>query len=521
MLRRVVVENGILEGLPAADPRITVFKGIPFAAPPVGELRWRPPQPCKDWRGVYKAYTFAPISIQATPGLDPNNIYTKEWHVDPNVPMSEDCLYLNVWTPAKHPDEKLPVMVWIFGGGLQVGYTSEMEFDGERIARRGIVFVSVNYRLNVFGFFAHPQISAENPNGPKANFGLLDQLAGIAWVKRNIATFGGNPDNITIFGQSAGGGSVTAHITSPVSKGMFQKAIIQSGGGFAPRFNQGYPSLEEAEKIGEEFFEYLGVSSLDEARKLDAKELFEKSISFKPKKLDAKELSEKSVSFELKWGFVKEEYYIVDDPVKLILKGQWHKIPLIIGHTGDEFMEMPNAKTLEEFKDYAYRRYQEDAEEYLELCKVEGNNIEDMCKKGTVNMFEIGNLMWCEHNAETKDTTIYCYCFDPEIPGDNAGAFHSSELWFVFETLAKCWRPFTGKHYDLARQMCNYWTNFAKKGNPNGLDVDGTFMPEWRPYTKEESFIMLFGDKVGKDLNRPTELMKLMVRHYFKQLKTN
>lgn len=184
-------------------------------------------------------------------------------------------------------------------------------------------------------------------------------------------------------------------------------------------------------------------------------------------------------------------------------------------------MEMPNAKTLEEFKDYAYRRYQEDAEEYLELCKVEGNNIEDMCKKGTVNMFEIGNLMWCEHNAETKDTTIYCYCFDPEIPGDNAGAFHSSELWFVFETLAKCWRPFTGKHYDLARQMCNYWTNFAKKGNPNGLDVEGTLMPEWRPYTKEESFIMLFGDKVGKDLNRPTELMKLMVRHYFKQLKTN
>ncbi|MGI6189173.1 MAG: carboxylesterase family protein, partial [Caldicoprobacteraceae bacterium] len=141
MLRRVVVENGVLEGLPAADPRITVFKGVPFAAPPVGDLRWRPPQPCPDWEGVYKAYTFAPISMQATPGLDPDNLYTKEWHVDPNVPMSEDCLYLNVWTPAKHPDEKLPVMVWIFGGGLQVGYTSEMEFDGERIARRGVILV--------------------------------------------------------------------------------------------------------------------------------------------------------------------------------------------------------------------------------------------------------------------------------------------------------------------------------------------------------------------------------------------
>lgn len=503
MLRRVVVENGILEGLPAADPRITVFKGVPFAAPPVGELRWRPPQPCKDWEGVYKAYTFAPISIQATPGLNPDNIYTKEWHVDPNVPMSEDCLYLNIWTPAKRPDEKLPVMVWIFGGGLQVGYTSEMEFDGERIARRGIVFVSVNYRLNVFGFFAHPQISAENPNGPKANFGLLDQLAGIAWVKRNIAAFGGDPDNITVFGQSAGGGSVTAHITSPVSKGMFQKAIIQSGGGFAPpRFNQGYPSLEEAEKMGEEFFKYLGVDSLDEARKIDAMELFEKATSF-----------------EGRWGFVRDGYYIVDNPVKLIMEGKWHKIPLIMGHTGNEFVEKPNAKTVEEFKDYAYKKYQEDAEEYLRLCKVENDDVEEMCNKGAVNMFEIGNLMWCEYNAEKKDTTIYCYRFDPEIPGDDAGSFHSSELWFTFETLAKCWRPFVGKHYDLARQMCNYWTNFAKKGDPNGLDADGTPMPEWRPYTKEEPFIMLFGDKPGKDPDRPTELMKLMVKHYFKRLR--
>jgi len=504
LLRRVVVENGVLEGLPGADPRITVFKGCPFAAPPVGELRWRPPQPCKDWEGVYKAYTFAPISMQATPGLNPDNLYSKEWHVDPEIPMSEDCLYLNVWTPAKRPDEKLPVMVWIFGGGLQVGYTAEMEFDGERIARRGVILVSINYRLNVFGFFAHPQISAENPEGPKANFGLMDQVAGINWVRRNIAAFGGDPDNITIFGQSAGGGCVTAHVTSPVSKGLFQKAIIQSGGGFAPRFNQNYPTLEEAEKKGEEFFKHLGVSSLEEARKIDARELFKKASSFG--------------TGWAKWGFVRDGYYIVDDPVKAILKGQWHKIPLIMGHTGNEFMEIPDAKTVVEFKEYAYNRYQEDAEEYLALCRSEDGNIEEMRRKGSVNMFEIGNYMWCEHNAKTKDATVYCYCFDPEIPGDNEGSFHSSELWFTFETLAKCWRPFVGKHYDLARHMCNYWTNFARNGDPNGLDADGTPMYEWRPYSKDESFIMLFGDKAEKDQNRPTELMKLMIRHYSKRV---
>ena len=153
MLRKVRVENGDLRGIPAADPRITVFKGVPFAAPPIGDLRWRAPQPCENWSGETLANNFAPISMQETPGVNPDNIYTKEWHVDQNMPMNEDCLYLNIWTPAKTEDEKLPVMVWFFGGGLQSGYTSEMEFDGERFARRGVILVSVNYRVNIFGFF--------------------------------------------------------------------------------------------------------------------------------------------------------------------------------------------------------------------------------------------------------------------------------------------------------------------------------------------------------------------------------
>ena len=212
MLREATVKNGKLKGLPSADPRVTVYKGIPFAEPPVGDLRWREPQPCKDWEGVKEAYEFAPISVQDQPAVG-TDIYCREWHVDPDIKMNEDCLYLNVWTPAKSLDEKLPVLVWFFGGGFQWGYTAEMEFDGERLARRGIIVVSVNYRLASLGFLSHPEITASNPSYP-SNFGLLDQQAGLKWVYENIAAFGGDPENITIAGQSAGGGSVLNQMTN-------------------------------------------------------------------------------------------------------------------------------------------------------------------------------------------------------------------------------------------------------------------------------------------------------------------
>ena len=217
MIKKATVEGGVVVGAPAADPRIFSFKGIPFAAPPVGDLRWRAPRPAENWEGVRNCFEFGPIAMQETPGLDPNAFYSKEWHVDPEIPMSEDCLQLNVWTPAKSADEKLPVMVWIFGGGYQCGYTAEMEFDGERIARRGVILVSVNYRVNVFGFLCHPELTAEDPEFP-TNFGHLDQRAGTLWAKNNIAAFGGDPDNVTIFGQSGGGGKVTVRTAVPVKQ---------------------------------------------------------------------------------------------------------------------------------------------------------------------------------------------------------------------------------------------------------------------------------------------------------------
>lgn len=280
MIRKVHVENGWVRGLPAADPRITSYKGIPFAAPPVGENRWRAPQPCPDWEGELFAADFGPISMQANCAGDPaKDIYSREWAVDRELPMSEDCLYLNVWAPADGR-ENMPVFVWYFGGGLQVGNTTEMEFDGERIARRGIVVVTVGYRLNAFGFLCHPEITAEAPEAP-ANFGFLDQQYATRWVKRNIKAFGGDPENITIGGQSAGGMSVCAQMCCKENEGLFQRAIVESGS-FAPPypFNFGLcRTMKDAEAMGQRFFEYLGVKTLAEARAIDARTLEDKALA--------------------------------------------------------------------------------------------------------------------------------------------------------------------------------------------------------------------------------------------------
>jgi len=505
MLRIVQVENGVVQGLPAADPRITSFKGIPFAAPPVGDNRWRAPQPANDWEGVLKAYEFAPISMQVRQEIDENNIYTREWAVEPDIAMDEDCLYLNVWTPAKRTDEKLPVYVWYFGGGLQVGHTAEMEFDGERIARRGIVVVTINYRLNVFGFLCHPEITAEAPEAP-ANFGNLDQQAATRWVKRNIAAFGGDPDNITIGGQSAGGGSVMTQLTSPQNEGLFQKAIIQSG-----IYTTLYPGtrvpplrshLAEAEQDGVKFFEYLGVSSLAEARQLDAVTLRDKAVQYK--------------GF---WGTVADQVFSVGNPFELFLENKRWNVPVMFGHTSSEFFSTPDVHTPEDFKKLAVDMFGDDADAFLELCGAPSANVEESRQKAAVSGIEYAIRIAAQANAETgSGTPLYYYNFDAEIPGwDDPGTFHSVDLWFFFETLAKCWRPFVGKHYDLARQMCNYWANFIRNGDPNGLDATGEELPRWEPYTPEAPYGMLFADQAEFSQEQPSEIMKFLVRQYFKK----
>ncbi len=504
MLRVVTTETGIIQGLPAADPRITSFKGIPFAAPPTGSNRWRAPQPAPKWEGVLKAFEFAPISMQSPVGLNKTDIYTREWAVDPDIIMNEDCLYLNVWTPACSTEEKLPVFVWYFGGLLQVGNTAEMEFDGERIARRGIVVVTINYRLNVFGFLCHPEITAEAPEAP-ANFGHLDQQAGTQWVKRNIAAFGGDPHNITIGGQSAGGGSVLNQLTSPQNKDLFQKAFIESGmitnlypGNLVPIPRQ---NLFEAEQEGEKFFELLGITSLAEARMLDAEYI-----------------NSKSLEHQKFWGTVIDHIFCLDSSYDLFVANKRWRVPILWGNTSNEFFNIPKAETLEEFAQMAKELFGDDSDEFLSICHSSTGDIKEVISKATVNGIEYATRVASQGHFNTDGTApMYYYIFDAEIPGwDNPGTFHSVDLWFYFETLAKCWRPFVGKHYDLARQMCNYLANFISTGNPNGKDSTGEDLTQWEPYTREAPFRMVFTDKAEFSKEGPSDIMKFLMKEYFK-----
>lgn len=439
MLRETRVKNGMLRGLPGNDPRVTVYRGVPFAAPPVGENRWRAPRPCEDWDGVREAYTFGPISVQDQPGVG-DDLYCREWHVDKDIPMSEDCLYLNIWTPAKRTDEKLPVLFWIFGGGFQWGYTAEMEFNGERLARRGIVVVSVGYRLAALGFMAHPEITKEAPGAP-ANFGLLDQRAGLEWVYENIAAFGGDPANITIAGQSAGGGSVLHHITDPDNYHVLKGAAIISGMIRFPGDDDDILkpiTLERAQKAGSAFFEFMGVSSLKEARELDAFYIRDKYAEW--------------VKEHPRFAPVIDGVRYKDIPLDLFVQDKKADIPIITGYTADEF-------------------------------EFDGQHIVEMSVRETIkNSLKV--------NGSRK---YFLYEFAPDIPGeDNPGVFHSCDLWFWFDTISMCHRPYRGRHYDLARRMANYLADFVKVHDPNGFDDDGSRMEEWKCAAGDDLNIIRF-----------------------------
>lgn len=507
MLRRVKTENGWVKGIPAADPRITAFKGIPFAAPPVGENRWRAPQPAADWEGDRLCYTFAPISVQDTPGVG-DGLYDREWHVDPEIPMSEDCLYLNVWTPAHTADEKLPVLVWYFGGGLQWGYPSEMEFDGERCARRGIIVVSVNYRINVFGFLAHPELTAAQPDAP-TNFGSLDQQAGLRWVKRNIAAFGGDPDNITIAGQSAGGGSVLSQMTCPANFGLFKRAIVQSAMIRSPYTDSNgirHPSgLEAAEKNGEKLFEVMGVKTLAEARALDAKFVLQKYNEF--------------AQTNPRFFSIQDDRFCIGDPMELFVRGQHADVDVLAGNTQDEFLSFIHAESDEEYRAEVERIFKGDADKFM--AQPEAQTKDGRGNRAFVNGIECTCKALFERDVENgSDKKHYHYIFDVPMPGDdNPGSFHSSELWFFFETLAKCHRPFTGKYYDLARHMCNYYVNFIKCGDPNGKDIDGSDMPEWKSYTTENDAFVRFTPDGVVNTDETGEFKRILIDHIKETLK--
>lgn len=504
MIRCVKTENGWVRGLPAADPRITSYKGIPFADKPIGCNRWRAPQPCPDWKGELFAASFAPIPMQANCAGDPaKDIYAREWHVDSEIPMSEDCLYLNIWAPADGR-KNLPVYVWYFGGGLQVGNTAEMEFDGERLARRGIVVVTVAYRLNAFGFLCHPEITAEAPEAP-ANFGFLDQQFATQWVRRNIAAFGGDPESITIGGQSAGGMSVCAQMTHSGNEGLFRRAIVESGTFAQPykaRFGIFARTLAQAEEQGQKFFEALGVKTLAEARALDAKTVEAKSL-------------------EWPWGCWGEA---VDGVFSTYPSGDWYlhddriACPVMLGETSSEFTSVPDADSYEALVSLAKERFGEHAQQLLNFFPHDAS-AEIIKQDGLIHT--IGFAIRCAGLMNKRlgiESPLYAYQFDVPIPGwDHPGTFHSVDLWFFFESLAKCWRPFTGMHYDIARQMCDYWANFIRTGDPNGEDSHGTLMPNWPKLDVDAPVRMRFTDKAKAEPWESAPLEDFLIERHLDQ----
>lgn len=484
MLRITNTETGKVRGVPAADPRITAFLGIPYAAPAVGNLRWRAPQPAEPWDGIRNCYIYGDSPMQRKPGVGAN-VNAQEWHVDPDLPMSEDCLNLNVWTPAMTGEEKFPVMIYLYGGASLWGYTPQMELDGERMARRGVVVVTVNYRVNVFGFFAHPELTAECGDDYCCNFGYLDQQAAIQWVHRNIVNFGGDPDNVTLFGQSAGAGATLAQITSPTTDpSTIHRAIIQSGGGLTYGNSRFAYTREQAEADGVAFLEKIGCKTLAEARAIDAETL---------RDLVFQHLNDS------RFAPCVDGKFLVEDPNTAIAANRWLRIPIMVGNTTNDTDFGRNymlGRTPDEFKAHVEKCYPEIAEKVLELADYESYDIDEIRANCRAKSAFFAPQLLALRVAD-DGLPSYVYNFDGYMPGDDQGAFHSSELWFMFETLAKCWRPFQGQHYDLARMMCNYWTNFAKNGDPNGLDNDGTPMPEWTAYTDTNRHNMVFNFNLG------------------------
>ncbi len=502
MLREVTTKNGMVRGVPAADPRITAFRGIPYAKPPVGELRFRAPEPAEPWEGVRVCESFGPIPMQDVPGADPTEFYAKEWHVDPKVPMGEDCLYLNVWTPARSTQERMPVLVWIFGGGFQCGYSSEMEFDGERMARRGIVVVSLNYRVNIFGMYAHKDLEKENPGGPCTNFGLLDQRMAIQWVRENIEAFGGDAQRITIGGQSAGAGSVLYQVVSPKTEGMFEGAIMQSGGGMRTWAYGRLKSLSEAQEQGEDFLRFAGLSSLEEARKISADELFGHYVRYR------------DIHGYVCFQPCVDGWFLPDDPSEMVKKGQHKKIAYLMGHTSGESFGIPDS--VEAFREGIRLRYPDIADALLEAAGADTPEaVRSLYAGDMFNSRAMANVLFCQNQLKLGERPAYLYYFAPTtVPGDNAGAFHSSDLWFMFETLAKSTRPFVGAHYDLARKMCNYWVNFVKTGDPNGPDADGEPMPVWRPFEEGAGNCMRLNEEEMGMQKAKTALAEVFINKY-------
>jgi para-nitrobenzyl esterase len=478
--------NGKVEGYLKENLRI--FKGIPFAAPPVGEFRWKAPQPVQSWSGIKKCTAFSASPIQNKP--QPFSCWTEEFIAKPE-PLDEDCLYLNVWTSSKNK-EKHPVLVWIYGGGLNSGSANCDIYDGEEMAKKGVVFVSINYRVGVMGFMAHPELSKESGYNSSGNYGFLDQIAALKWVQKNIAAFGGDPNNVTIAGQSAGAFSVNAMIASTLSKGLFHKAIPQSGGLLSNRFSQ---NLAASEQQGLKFMEKVNCTSIAELRKKSADEIQKAS----------------NLPGFGRFGTTMDGYVLPTNIFEHFKNGKHNQVPIMTGWvTGDgSLMGVPNT-SLENYKKEVQVKYGTKTDEFLSIFPA---TTDEEAKEAKLKQGLLGFAGMPSHLlAISTNKPTYLYHFS-HVPPDkpnfpNYGAFHTSEVPYALHTLHTWNRDWQQLDKDLENTMAAYWVNFAKTGNPNG-----TGLPEWKTYDKQAGYIMVLGDKV--------EIKKGLFKNEFDFLENN
>lgn len=461
------IEGGQIQGVGTDIEGVTAYKGIPFAAPPTGENRWRVPQPVIPWQGIKVCDQFGHPAFQ---GAHYDGGYTTEWGYGEEKAYSEDCLYLNVWTKASaQPEKKLPVAVWVFGGGLREGWGSEPEFDGQEWANKDVVIVTFNYRVGPFGFFAHPELSAEDPDHATGNWGTLDQIEALKWVKKNISQFGGDPENVMLFGQSAGARSTKFLCSSPLTKGLINKAVIMSGSGLAkPQpegteiagMPKGFPSskqlsLKEAEESIKAMTDWANLKTASDLRAASTEEIYALGAIYTKVTGNRTCLNAGPIT-----PFV--DGYVLDKPFDdACIEGTIADVPYMIGFTQNDPPFM-------------------------------ASQIVDFC----LDREEKGNKAWA-------------YQFARPLPDDGShpqdylkGAFHSSDLWFVFKSLKHCWRPWTKGDWDLSEKMLTAWTNFAKYGDPNGANGG-----DWKPYTKDDCQFMIFklneNDEEHSELGEP------------------
>ena len=451
----VKTEDGLVQGV--FEDGLTIYRGIPFATPPVGDLRWRAPLPAAKWDGVRQTTQFGPIPVQGGKG-------------------SEDCLYLNVWTPAKSASDRLPVMVYIYGGGFAGGSTSDPWISGEMLARKGVVFVSIAYRVGILGFLAHPELSAETTNHVSGNYGILDQIAGLQWVKKNIATFGGDPSKVTIFGESAGAISVSMLCASPLAKGLFEGAISQSGGSFGPPRPTTYPGenmkrLADAERDGEAYAKGAGVLSIAELRKIPATKL----------------------PGGRGWPII-DGWVIPDDQHKLYEAGKYNDVPVLIGYNSDEGASFWPPKTPEDYIANVHKRYGKFADDLIKAYPVGTNSVPKTARDLTRDAaFGWHTWSWARLQSQTGKSKVFYYYFDqhPDYPEGSPqagyGSPHAQDVSYVFQHLNPNNPETTKSDLAISDAMSTYWVNFATHGNPNGKSL-----PAWPAFSIRNPQVMYF-----------------------------